>query len=154
MPSTAYITFASIMRYFFVLAMLYILVRITVQSVREYLSIRRAKYWVDGVFAATVKFIAPEEFENASFELAKKNAIGSSKRCELYIDGCNLEKKHVVLIQKKHGAYLEVRASVKINGKKHGKGEVLPLYDGDKIELNNVAFIFNTRLKEEKNAQN
>ncbi len=152
MPSTAYITFASIMRYFFVLAMIYILVRITIQSIREYISIRRAQYWVDGVFAATVKFIAPDEFDGASFELEKKNAIGSSKRCELYIDGCNLKKKHAVLIQKKHGAFLEVKGSAKLNSNELEPGVAYPLRDGDKIELNDVVFIFNTRMKEEKDA--
>lgn len=152
MPNIAYMTFASIMRYFFVLAMIYILFRITVQSVREYISIRRAKYWVDGVFAATVKFIAPDEFLNASFELDKKNVIGSSKKCEIYIDGCNLKKKHAVIVQKKYGAFLKVMGNAVLNSEKLENGNVYPLHDGDKIQLNDVIFIFNTRLKEEDDA--
>ena len=146
-------TVASIMRYFFVLAMVYIMIRITIQSVKEYISIRRAKYWVEGVFSATVKFTAPQEFAETVFVLEKKNTIGSSKRCEIYIDGCKLKKKHAVIVQKKHGAYLEVlsNAKAKINGETFQMGKY-PLSDGDVVKLNEVVFVFNTRLKEENDA--
>ncbi len=148
MQDTAYLTVASIMRYIFVLAMIYILIRITIQSIREYVAIKRAKYWIDGVFAATVRFVAPTEFVDKMLSLEKKNSIGSSKGCDIYIKGCELKKKHAIIVQTKHGAYMEVKnnADAKLNGDNLGLGQY-PLKDGDVITLCDVEFIFNTRLK-------
>lgn len=149
MPDSIYASAATIMRYFFVVAIIYIILSITAQSVREYAAIRRVKHYVEGVFSGTIRFLAPDDFLNEAIELTKVNNIGSSNGCHISIGGCGLKKRHARIVQTRRGAYLLLfkKAAASVNGemveaRKH------PLKDGDEVAMEEVRFVYNTRLKE------
>ena len=86
MPANAYSLMTLVMRYVFVVGILYILWRIIYHSFNEYQELRRAVHWLQGGYARHIEFLPPYDTREGGYVLVRSNLIGRSPRCDIYID--------------------------------------------------------------------
>lgn len=146
MYETAYDIVATGMRYFFILLIVYILVRLVIQSVREYRSMQQVKQRVRSVSPGYLEVIAPLDIAGERFPLRRENTIGRSKRADIVIDHKTLASIHAFIYEKKDGLYISNYGSrnvVLINGER-AKNEEL-LYTGDRLGMGAVTLCLHLR---------
>ena len=107
MNAEAYSIAATIMRYFFVAIIIYILVRIVYHSVYEYSELRRVKRWIENGYAKYIEFLPPFDEEEGGFILVRNNLIGRSNHCDICIDDRSVRRRHAILYEKKGEGYLK-----------------------------------------------
>ncbi|MDR0839828.1 MAG: FHA domain-containing protein [Christensenellaceae bacterium] len=146
MPQAVYAFVVSLMRYFFIAIIVYILVRIVYHSLREYGELRRVKHWLSDGYAKYIEFLPPYADEEGGFVLVRSNLIGRSPRCDIFIDDHSLKRRHALLYERKGEEYIRPRrkASLWINGERPPK-RTASLTDGDLVRLGNVTFLFKLR---------
>lgn len=150
--NTAYEIAAIGMRYVFVVLIVYLLCRIVVRSISEYRTVRRIKRNIEPVYAGYITISLPEDFEGESFPLNSETTIGSTRRCDICFEDCGLEPMHAVIYEKKGEVYLSGYGSkdeIWLNGERLGK-KPEPLYDGDLIEMGELALILHLPGEEEE----
>ena len=141
MNAEAYSIAATIMRYFFVAIIVYILLRIVYHSVCEYNELRRVKRWIENGYAKYIEFLPPFDEEEGGFILVKNNLIGRSNHCDICIDDRSVRRRHAILYERKGDGYFKRigRAKAWINGDRLSKRQAR-LENGDLIRLGNVEF--------------
>ena len=83
MRADIYSLTVSVMRYFFVAAIIYILIRIVYHSVNEYNELRRVKDWIEKGYAKHIEFLPPYDTNENGFILVKTNLIGRNRKCSI-----------------------------------------------------------------------
>ncbi len=150
MPEASYSSVALILRYFFCAAILYILLRIVLQSINEYKEIQRVKSQVAGTYVYAIEFEAPEELRGVKYALLKENTIGSGKRCSIRLSYKGIKRHHATIYRSGMSIWFHTRRKkgVYFNAQpmEHRQTE---LKDGDRIELNGVCFKLIVHSKEE-----
>lgn len=143
MAANAYSLAAMIMRYVFVVAIMYILARIIYHSLNEYNELRRALRWLQDGYARHIEFLPPYDTQEGGYVLVRSNLIGRSPRCDIYIDDRSVRRKHALLFEKRGEGYIKPRGRAKIwiNGQRPQKRTAL-LHDGDLVRLGGVAFYY------------
>lgn len=109
-----------IARFWFLLLMLYMLIRVVDNALMEYNAKKRIRRAGPGRYFGYLTIVACTREENlgAKFGLKWENSIGGAKYCDICIRGERLQKHHAVLHVAKDGVYLSQtgRAKVLING--------------------------------------
>lgn len=143
MRADIYSLAVSVMRYFFVVAIIYILMRIVYHSVNEYNELRRVKDWLEKGYAKHIEFLPPFDTNENGFILVKTNIIGRSKKCDICIDDRSVKRKHAIIFEKRGDVFIKRkgRGKIKINGEPmtHRMEELL---DGDLVQLGHVKFYY------------
>ena len=142
MYETAYDIVTQGMRYFFIALIFYILLRVVLQSLREYRSMQEIKQKVRSVSPGYLEVLAPLELAGEKFPLKRENTVGRSKRADICIDHRTLAPIHAFIYEKKDGLYIANYGSnnvVLLNGERICKNEEL-LYTADTIGMGAVIF--------------
>ncbi len=151
MDASVYTSIALGMRYFFTVAILYILVRLVWQSVHEFKELQRVKSQVAGTYSRYIVFTAPEELRGVKYALEKEAVIGRAAKCSICLTYKGIRRRHANLYlsgsstwlcaYKKRGAYHNGQPLTRRNTE---------LCGGDKIELCGVCFTYMQRTAAEK----
>lgn len=146
MRSDIYSLAVSVMRYFFVAAIIYILIRIVYHSINEYNELRRVKDWIEKGYAKHIEFLPPFDTNENGFILVKTNLIGRSRKCDICIDDRSVKRKHAIIFEKRGDVFIKRQgmSRIKINGElmTHRVEELL---DGDLVQLGHVRFYFRVK---------
>ncbi len=141
MTEAAYTSVALILRYFFCAAILYILLRLILQSINEYKEIQRVKSQVAGTYAYAIQFSDPEELSGVKYALLKENSIGRGKRCSIRLEYKGIKRRHATIYRSGLSIWFHTKKKkgVYFNGNPIERRQV-ELADGDSIEINGVRF--------------
>lgn len=146
MRADVYSLTVSVMRYFFVAAIIYILIRIVYHSVNEYNELRRVKSWIEKGYARHIEFLPPFDTNEDGFILVKSNLIGRSRKCDICIEDRSIKRKHAIIFEKRGDVFIRRMgmARIKINGEQmtHRLEELL---DGDLVQLGQVRFYYKVK---------
>lgn len=143
MHDTAYDILALIMRYFFLLLIFYILLRLIRSSLRDYRSIRKAKRQLANYISGYIEICEPHEFSDLWYELGRETTIGSDKGCDIYFDIPELAPIHATIYETGGKVYISglgTGSGVYVNGRKI-KRKDMRLQNGDNIELGSLRFL-------------
>jgi len=134
------------MRYVFTAILLYVLLRIVLQSFREYRNIRKVKRQIEGNYAASLLLVRPEVFYGTRFILGRESRLGRARACEIRLSMEGVARKHACFFRDKDGVYMKLRKSEGcfINGKTAEKGEYL-LEAGDELRFGEAVLLFSIR---------
>lgn len=138
MYETAFTIVAEGMRYLFLLLILYILVRLTQHSLREFRAVQEVKRQVRSVSPGYLEILRPEAHAGERHALKRENTIGRSKRADLSFDLASLAPLHAVIYEKRDGLYVagsSGRMGVLLNGEPIKKRREELLYTQDTIEM-------------------
>lgn len=130
------------MRYFFIALILYILLRLILQSITEFKAVQNIKRQVRGVSPGYLMATAPEELAGEVYRLRRENTIGRGKRCDISIPHSSLAQLHAFIYEKQKGLYVAdygSHAGVLLNGEPIKKREEL-LYTQDELQLGDLIF--------------
>lgn len=129
-------------RYFFVVLILYILLRVVLHSVTEFKSIQSIKKQVRGVSPGYLIVRTPAELRGKKFKLARENSIGSQKRADIIIEHKSVASTHAFIYEKKQYLYIMDYGSapVFVNSEQVKKREER-LYDEDEITIGEVSLL-------------
>ena len=146
MRADIYSLAVSVMRYFFVAAIIYILIRIVYHSINEYNELRRVKNWIEKGYAKHIEFLPPFDTNENGFILVKTNLIGRSRRCDICIDDRTVKRKHAIIFEKRGDVFIKRKgmARIKINGELM-KNHIEELLDGDLVQLGHVRFYYKVK---------
>ena len=146
MRADIYSLAVSVMRYFFVAAIIYILIRIVYHSINEYNELRRVKNWIEKGYAKHIEFLPPFDTNENGFILVKTNLIGRSRRCDICIDDRTVKRKHAIIFEKRGDVFIKRKgmARIKINGELM-KNRIEELLDGDFVQLGHVRFYYKVK---------
>ncbi|MBQ3131576.1 MAG: FHA domain-containing protein [Clostridia bacterium] len=146
MRADIYSLAVSVMRYFFVAAIIYILIRIVYHSINEYNELRRVKNWIEKGYAKHIEFLPPFDTNENGFILVKTNLIGRSRRCDICIDDRTVKRKHAIIFEKRGDVFIKRKgmARIKINGELM-KNRIEELLDGDLVQLGHVRFYYKVK---------
>ena len=146
MRADVYSLAGSVMRYFFVAAIIYILIRIVYHSINEYNELRRVKNWIEKGYAKHIEFLPPFDTNENGFILVKTNLIGRSRRCDICIDDRTVKRKHAIIFEKRGDVFIKRKgmARIKINGELM-KNRIEELLDGDLVQLGHVRFYYKVK---------
>ncbi|MBQ4611869.1 MAG: FHA domain-containing protein [Clostridia bacterium] len=146
MRADLYSLTVSVMRYFFVAAIIYILIRIVYHSVNEYNELRRVKDWIEKGYAKHIEFLPPFDTNENGFILVKTNLIGRGKKCDICIEDRSVKRRHAIIFEKRGDVFIKRKglARIKINGEQmtHRMEELL---DGDLVQLGHVKFYYRVK---------
>ena len=153
MRADIYSLTVSVMRYFFVAAIMYILIRIIYHSINEYNELRRVKDWIEKGYAKHIEFLPPYDTNENGFILVKTNLIGRNRKCDICIDDKSVKRKHAIIFEKRGDVFIKRKglARIKINGEQM-TNRLEELLDGDLVQLGRVKFYYRvkrTSLREE-----
>lgn len=129
-------------RYFFVVLILYILLRVVLHSVTEFKSIQSIKKQVRGVSPGCLVVSAPADLAGKRFELARENSIGSLARSDICIEHKSIAPTHAFIYEKKQYLYIMDygNSPVSVNNEQVKKREER-LYNEDEIMLGEVSLL-------------
>jgi len=146
MRADIYSLAVSVMRYFFVAAIIYILIRIVYHSINEYNELRRVKNRIEKGYAKHIEFLPPFDTNENGFILVKTNLIGRSRRCDICIDDRTVKRKHAIIFEKRGDVFIKRKgmARIKINGELM-KNRIEELLDGDLVQLGHVRFYYKVK---------
>lgn len=149
MPESSYTSVALIMRYFFCISILYILLRLIFQSVKEYKEIRRVKSQIDGSYTHSIIFTDPEELRGTRYALLKENTIGRGKKCSVRLLYKGIKRKHAIIYKSGNSIWFSTRKKrgVFFNGAPIDRRQK-ELKNGDSIEICGVRFEYSLNEKE------
>ncbi|MEF9988197.1 MAG: FHA domain-containing protein, partial [Christensenella sp.] len=116
---TAYEITAYALRYWFIAAMLVILIAVIYISYKEY---QQKKYVRTELsqFDGYAKVIGgPREFIGDRFGLGVHNSVGSDARCDIVLPDASVRKNHASIFKEDDNYYIEpaAKAPTKINGR-------------------------------------
>lgn len=154
MYENAYDIVAMGMRYFFLLLILYILIRLVQHALSEFKAVQQIKQQVRSVSPGYLEVLAPEELCGEKYALRRENTIGRSKRCDIPVMLPSLALIHAFLYEKKDGLYITdygSRAGVLLNGERIGKRDEL-LYTEDTLQMGELICTVHLSGEEEKDA--
>lgn len=140
MYESAYDIVALGMRYFFIVVICYILLRLILHSITEFKAVQQIKQQVRGISPGYLEVLAPKELCGEKYSLRRENTVGRGKRCDISIQHASLAQLHAFIYEKRKGLYLAdygSRAGVLLNDTTVKKREEL-LYTQDKITLGDV----------------
>lgn len=140
MYESAYEIVALGMRYFFIVIVFYILIRLILHSFTEFKAVQKIKQQVRGVSPGYLEALAPDELKGETYPLRRENTIGRGKRCDICVQQPSLAQLHAFIYEKKNGLYVTdygSRAGVLLNGDMIKKREEL-LYTRDELKLGDV----------------
>lgn len=151
MYANAYDIVASSMRYFFLLLIIYILLRLVQHSFSEFRAVQQIKKRVRSVSPGYLEALLPEEFLGRRFPLGRENTIGRSKRCNISIPLPSLAPTHAFIYEKKGGLYISdygSRQGVLLNDERIGRHEEY-LYTEDKLQFGGFICVLHLSGEEE-----
>lgn len=96
MEASAYEVLAMIMKYWFIIVILYILWRIAENALREHRGHKRIKKEIDRYFYGSINIEASDDegLPGRRFGIRKENVFGRSKRCDIPIASPSLAASH------------------------------------------------------------
>ena len=117
---SAYEVAAYALRYWFIAAVLVILIAVIYISYKEY---QQKKFVMTEIsqFGGYMKIIGgPREFIGDRFGLRENNTIGSDSRCDIVLPDRTVKRNHAVIFQDGDDYYLQPgqKAPTKINGRR------------------------------------
>lgn len=138
MAESAYEVAAYALRYWFIAAVLAILIAVIYISYKEY---QQKKYVMSeiGQFDGYAKIISgPRDFIGDRFGLREENTIGSDNRCDIVLPDNTVERNHAVIFREGDDYYLEPskKAPTKINGRRATNAHKLKT--GDAVSFGDV----------------
>jgi hypothetical protein len=143
MYDTAYDILALIMRYFFLVLVFYILLRLIRSSLHEYRTIRKAKRQLANYTLGYMEICEPEELSSAWYELGRETTIGTDKSCDICLDTNGLAPIHATIYEAKGKIFISglgTGSGVIVNGRKIKRKDVR-LQGGDYIQLGSLCFL-------------
>ena len=155
MYENAYDIVAVGMRYFFLILILYILLRLVQHSVKEFKTVQQIKQKVRSVSPGYLEVVSPEELSGTKYPLKRENTIGRAKRCDISVQLNTLAPVHAFLFEKKDGLYLADYGSsigVLLNGERIIKKKDELLYTGDTLEMGELVMVLHLAGEEEEEA--
>ena len=153
MYETAYDIVALGMRYFFLILILYILIRLIQHSVREYKAMQEVKQQVRSISPGYLEVLSPEALAGQRYALKRESTIGRSKRADIVIDSVALAPIHAVLYEKKNGLYVAdygSAAGVLLNGERIPKPKEELLYTQDTLQMGDLLLMLHLEGEEEE----
>jgi len=132
------------MRYFFLLLILYILIRLTQHSLKEFKAVQEVKRKVRSVSPGYLEILAPESLAGERYALRRENTIGRGKRADLSFEIETLSPLHAVIYEKKDGLYVADsggRTGVLLNGERIKKRREELLYTRDTLEFGELVCV-------------
>lgn len=141
MPEAAYTSLALVLRYFFCAAILYILLRLVLQSLNEYREIERVKSQVAGSYASAISFLDPMELRGVKYALLKENTIGRGKKCSIRLLYKGVKRRQGSIYKSGASIYFHTRRKkgVYLNGSPVAARRI-QLAGGDVVEIRGVRF--------------
>ena len=135
---SAYEVAAYALRYWFIAAVLVILIAVIYISYKEY---QQKKFVMTEIsqFGGYMKIIGgPREFIGDRFGLRENNTIGSDSRCDIVLPDRTVKKNHAAIFQDGDDYYLEpaAKAPTKINGRRAVNAHKLKT--GDSVSFGDV----------------
>ncbi len=140
MYESAYDIVASGMRYFFLVLILYILLRLVLHSITEFRAVQQIKKQVRSVSPGYLEVLAPEEKRGEHYPLRRENTLGRGKRCDICIQHPSLALLHAFVYEKKGGLFVAdygSSAGVLLNGVPIHKKEAL-LFVADELKVGDI----------------
>ena len=141
MQENLYEILATIMRYVFLLAMVYILLKVTLNVWREFRMDRRSRRRAG---EPPLGYIMPYNADGTlghAYPLKWDTVIGSARYCDIRIDDTTISRTHAQIFLRRNTVYLLDLGSkygIALNGEDVSALQV-PLYDGDDVVIGGVA---------------
>ena len=154
MYENAYDIVAMGMRYFFLLLILYILIRLVQHSVSEFRAVQQIKQQVRSVSPGYLEVKEPESLRGEKYALRREDSLGRAKRCTIPIQLGSLAPVHAFFYEKKDGLYVMdygSSAGVLLNGERIRKREEL-LYTSDILQMGELVMKLHLAGEEEDDA--
>jgi pSer/pThr/pTyr-binding forkhead associated (FHA) protein len=133
------------MRYIFLALIVYILLRLIGQSIKEYDAVREAKKSIRGISPGYLLALSPETLMGLRFELRKEMIIGRSSRCDVIIKTKDVAPVHAAIYEKKGHVYLAdygSRTGTFVNGERVERKDRL-LMPGDNLRIGEAGLTVN-----------
>jgi len=141
---TVYDIVAQGMRYFFILLILYILIRLVLHSVSEFKTMQEVKQQVRSVSPGYLEVLSPEELAGNKYVLLRENSVGRSRRADVSLQHSSVAPVHALIYEKKKGLYVSSYGggnSVLLNGEPIIKHREELLYTQDTLQMGEVLFV-------------
>ncbi len=144
MAETAYSVAASVMRFFFVALLAFILINTAVRCVVESSRIRRLKK-AAGLDVRYIEILAPEIYSGRWYCVDEGCTIGSGEECDVSLPKSDLSKEHANIRIARSGIVFSTRKRrfSEINGIKPARHTALA--DGDTVWIRDVSFVCHKR---------
>jgi pSer/pThr/pTyr-binding forkhead associated (FHA) protein len=139
------------MRYVFLVLIVYILLRLIRQSIKEYDAVREAKKSIKGISPGYLLALSPKTLIGRRFELRKEMMIGRSSRCDVIIKTKSVAPVHAAIYEKKGNVYLAdygSRTGTFVNGERVERKDRL-LMPGDNLRIGDADLTVNLYGEEE-----
>jgi hypothetical protein len=101
MYGNAYDIVAMGMRYFFLLLILYILIRLVQHSVSEFKAVQQIKQQVRSVSPGFLEVLEPEALREEKYALRRDNSLGRAKRCTIPVQLASLAPVHAFFTKRR-----------------------------------------------------
>ena len=138
MYETAYDIVAMGMRYFFLVLIAYILIRLVQHSVREFRAMQQVKKKVRSIAPGYLVALSPEEIAGERYALKQENTIGRGRWAEVRIELPSLALTHALIYEKKDGLHVAdcgAQSGILLNGERIKKRREELLYTRDTLQL-------------------
>lgn len=131
-------------RFWFIIAALYILLRVVDNSLSEFNYRRGMKASGQGRFFGYVTVLrsSNERIIGDRFGLKWENNIGAGKQSDIYLDDKTLDKNHAVLGIHQGEAFISPRGQSEVRVNETPVDKIGELYDGDMIRCGDVVLRF------------
>lgn len=148
MNETAYTVAASVMRYFFVALLAYVILGVVVRSLTEGRRLREARRFA-GLSVRGIEILAPEIYKGRRFPVGNDTYIGSARDCEVPLPKTQLKDEHARIFHRRGEVVLQTRQRrfCEINGAKPARTSALS--DGDVVWMRDVCFVCRRRRPED-----
>lgn len=147
MNESAYEVAASIMRYFFVLLIAFVMIGTVIRSVAEGRRIKNVKR-LAGLSVRWIEILAPDDYKGKMFPVRDDTYIGSAKECEVSLPKTELKDEHARIYYHRGEVMLQTRQRrfCEVNGAKPTRNTILS--DGDIVWMRDVCFACRKRKAE------
>jgi len=138
MTSQVYEAIAFAMRYWFIIAMIVILLAVIIVSVKEYKTRKTVITRMEEFLGYIEIVYGNDDLIGAKYGICDENIIGSSQSADICINDDSIKKTHAMIYRKGEDLYLSVinKASVLVNGSPAEKAYTLKT--GDIVSLGNI----------------
>ncbi len=140
MNESAYSVAASIMRYFFLAVLCYVVAAAALRSAREFRRVRSAQR-LAGLPIRGIELLVPKCYEGEWHPLGADNTIGGGEEDDLSLPKTDLKRSHIRIYEHKGEMLFKTRQKrfCEVNGRRP-KGRSVALADGDVVWARDVCF--------------
>jgi len=146
--SDAYAVAAAVMRYVFLLLLVYFVITLIFRSLSEYRYLKYAQRMLQ-LSIRYIEILAPKRYQGLTFRLSEKNTIGRAEDSDIFLSETMLKSHHarIDLVKGEYRFSTKQKRYCEINGQPVIRKQT-PLADGDTVWVQDVCFVCRKARKE------